>query len=92
MQAAQYIEYDSSFGEEEEQAKVMEVSCSLNNVICKLKLKNYKQAETMCTPKARGYMQSETSEGHRLEVGGSELSWFLTSYWELNIPWRVGVV
>ncbi|RVW30759.1 hypothetical protein CK203_077196 [Vitis vinifera] len=30
--AAQYIEYDSSFGEEEEQAKVLEVSCSLNNV------------------------------------------------------------
>ena len=41
MQAAQYIEYDSSFGEEEEQAKVLEVSCSLNNVVCKLKLKNY---------------------------------------------------
>ena len=47
MQAAQYIEYDSSFGEEEEQAKVLEVSCSLNNVVCKLKLKNYKQAENI---------------------------------------------
>ncbi|RVW64149.1 hypothetical protein CK203_052619 [Vitis vinifera] len=36
-----------------------------------------------------GYMQSPTSEGHSLEVGGSE---FLASYWELNISQRVGLV
>lgn len=48
--AAKYIEYDTSFGEEEKkQAKALKVSCNLNNAACKLKLKDYKQAEKLCT-------------------------------------------
>lgn len=50
MQAAKYIEYDTSFGEEEKkQAKALKVTCNLNNAACKLKLKDYKQAEKLCT-------------------------------------------
>ena len=50
MQAAKYIEYDSSFGEEEKkQAKTLKVTCNLNNAACKLKLKDYKEAEKLCT-------------------------------------------
>lgn len=49
-QAAKYIEYDSAFGEEEKkQAKALKVTCNLNNAACKLKLKDYKQAEKLCT-------------------------------------------
>lgn len=45
-----YIEYDSSFGEEEKkQAKTLKVACNLNNAACKLKLKDYKEAEKLCT-------------------------------------------
>lgn len=45
-----YIEYDTSFGEEEKkQAKAVKVACNLNNAACKLKLKDYKQAEKLCT-------------------------------------------
>ncbi|RZC02484.1 Peptidyl-prolyl cis-trans isomerase FKBP62 [Glycine soja] len=45
-----YIEYDSLFGEEEKkQAKTLKVSCNLNNAACKLKLKDYKEAEKLCT-------------------------------------------
>lgn len=45
-----YIEYDTSFGEEEKkQAKAAKVACNLNNAACKLKLKEYKQAEKLCT-------------------------------------------
>ncbi|XP_042476761.1 peptidyl-prolyl cis-trans isomerase FKBP62-like [Macadamia integrifolia] len=48
--AAKYIEYDSSFSEEEKkQAKALKVTCNLNNAACKLKLKDYKQAEKLCT-------------------------------------------
>ncbi|XP_028790519.1 peptidyl-prolyl cis-trans isomerase FKBP62 isoform X1 [Neltuma alba] len=48
--AAKYIEYDSSFSEEEKkQAKALKVACNLNNAACKLKLKNYKEAERLCT-------------------------------------------
>lgn len=48
--AAKYIEYDTSFGEEEKkQAKALKVTCNLNNAACKLKLKDYKQAEKLCT-------------------------------------------
>lgn len=48
--AAKYIEYDTSFGEEEKkQAKALKVSCNLNNAACKLKLKDYKQTEKLCT-------------------------------------------
>ncbi|KAK0590068.1 hypothetical protein LWI29_022313 [Acer saccharum] len=48
--AVKYIEYDSSFGEEEKkQAKALKVACNLNDAACKLKLKEYKQAEKLCT-------------------------------------------
>eukprot|EP00262_Sarcandra_glabra_P009970 TRINITY_DN24803_c0_g1_i1.p1 TRINITY_DN24803_c0_g1~~TRINITY_DN24803_c0_g1_i1.p1 ORF type:complete len:578 (+),score=186.24 TRINITY_DN24803_c0_g1_i1:148-1881(+) len=48
--AAKYIDYDTSFGEEEKkQAKALKVTCNLNNAACKLKLKDYKQAEKLCT-------------------------------------------
>ena len=50
MQAAKFIEYDSSFGEEEKkQAKALKVTCNLNNAACKLKLKDYKEAQKLCT-------------------------------------------
>lgn len=50
MQAVKYIEYDTSFGEEEKkQAKALKVACNLNNAACKLKLKDYKEAEKLCT-------------------------------------------
>lgn len=49
-QAVKYIEYDTSFGDEEKkQAKALKVACNLNNAACKLKLKDYKQAEKLCT-------------------------------------------
>lgn len=45
-----YIEYDSSFGEEEKKlAKTLKVACNLNNAACKLKLKDYKEAEKLST-------------------------------------------
>uniref|UniRef100_A0A2P2K2N8 peptidylprolyl isomerase n=1 Tax=Rhizophora mucronata TaxID=61149 RepID=A0A2P2K2N8_RHIMU len=48
--AVKSIEYDSSFGEDEKkQAKALKVACNLNNAACKLKLKDYKQAEKLCT-------------------------------------------
>ncbi|XP_022760051.1 peptidyl-prolyl cis-trans isomerase FKBP62-like, partial [Durio zibethinus] len=48
--AVKYIEYDSSLGEEEKkQAKALKVACNLNNAACQLKLKDYKQAEKLCT-------------------------------------------
>ncbi|KAJ6729029.1 PEPTIDYL-PROLYL CIS-TRANS ISOMERASE [Salix viminalis] len=48
--AVKYIEYDSSFSEEEKkQAKALKVACNLNDAACKLKLKDYKQAEKLCT-------------------------------------------
>lgn len=48
--AVKFIEYDTSFSDEEKkQAKVLKVSCNLNNAACKLKLKEYKQAEKLCT-------------------------------------------
>ncbi|KAL0460443.1 UNVERIFIED_CONTAM: Peptidyl-prolyl cis-trans isomerase FKBP65 [Sesamum latifolium] len=48
--AAKYIEYDTSFSEEEKkQSKVLKVTCNLNDAACKLKLKDYKQAEKLCT-------------------------------------------
>lgn len=48
--AAKYIEYDTNFGDEEKkQAKALKLSCNLNNAACKLKLKDYKQAEKLCT-------------------------------------------
>lgn len=48
--AAKYIEYDTSFSEEEKkQSKPLKVTCNLNNAACKLKLKDYTQAEKLCT-------------------------------------------
>lgn len=48
--AVKYIEYDSSFGEEEKKkAKALKVACNLNNAACKLKLKEYNEAEKLCT-------------------------------------------
>ncbi|XP_004149324.1 peptidyl-prolyl cis-trans isomerase FKBP62 [Cucumis sativus] len=48
--AVKFIEYDSSFSEEEKkQAKALKVACNLNNAACKLKLKLYNEAEKLCT-------------------------------------------
>nr|POE91608.1 peptidyl-prolyl cis-trans isomerase fkbp65 [Quercus suber] len=48
--AVRFIEYDSSFSDvEKQQAKVLKITCNLNNAACKLKLKDYKQAEKLCT-------------------------------------------
>ncbi|KAK4440980.1 Peptidyl-prolyl cis-trans isomerase FKBP65 [Sesamum alatum] len=48
--AAKYIEYDTSFTDEEKkQSKALKVTCNLNDAACKLKLKDYKQAEKLCT-------------------------------------------
>ncbi|GMI71837.1 hypothetical protein like AT5G48570 [Hibiscus trionum] len=48
--AVRFIDYDSSFSDEEKkQAKLLKVTCNLNNAACKLKLKDYKQAEKLCT-------------------------------------------
>uniref|UniRef100_A0A453BTM5 peptidylprolyl isomerase n=2 Tax=Aegilops tauschii subsp. strangulata TaxID=200361 RepID=A0A453BTM5_AEGTS len=47
--AAKYIEYDSSFSEDEKkQSKAVKISIKLNNAACKLKLKDYKEAEKLC--------------------------------------------
>ncbi|KAK7243875.1 hypothetical protein RIF29_38688 [Crotalaria pallida] len=49
-QAIKYIEYDTSFSEDEKkQAKALKVACNLNNATSKLKLKEYKEAEKLCT-------------------------------------------
>ncbi|KAL6188890.1 hypothetical protein ACLB2K_040281 [Fragaria x ananassa] len=48
--AVRYIEYDSSFSDDEkQQAKVLKITCNLNDAACKLKLKKYKEAEKLCT-------------------------------------------
>lgn len=48
--AVKFIEYDSTFSDEEkQQAKVLKITCNLNDAACKLKLKQYKQAEKLCT-------------------------------------------
>ncbi|XP_004290160.1 PREDICTED: peptidyl-prolyl cis-trans isomerase FKBP62 [Fragaria vesca subsp. vesca] len=48
--AVKYIEYDTAFAEEEKkQAKALKVACNLNDAASKLKLKEYKQAEKLCT-------------------------------------------
>ncbi|CAN1269315.1 Peptidyl-prolyl cis-trans isomerase FKBP65 [Linum perenne] len=48
--AVKYIDYDTSFSDEEKkQSKVLKVACNLNNAACKLKLKEYKAAEKLCT-------------------------------------------
>nr|GEW88632.1 ribonuclease H-like domain, reverse transcriptase, RNA-dependent DNA polymerase [Tanacetum cinerariifolium] len=48
--ALSFVEYDSAFSEDEkQQAKVLKISCNLNNAACKLKLRDYKQAVKLCT-------------------------------------------
>jgi FK506-binding protein 4/5 len=48
--AAKYIEYDTSFSEEEKKrSRALKITCNLNNAACKLKLKDYKQAEKLCS-------------------------------------------
>ncbi|XWS35213.1 hypothetical protein CRYUN_Cryun21dG0106800 [Craigia yunnanensis] len=48
--AVKFIEYDSFFSDEEkQQTKLLKVTCNLNNAACKLKLKDYKQPEKLCT-------------------------------------------
>ncbi|KAG5099400.1 hypothetical protein JHK82_044452 [Glycine max] len=48
--AVKFIEYDTAFSEEEKKSsKFLKVACNLNNAACKLKLKDYKQAEKLCT-------------------------------------------
>ncbi|CAK8578440.1 unnamed protein product [Lathyrus sativus] len=48
--AIKYIEYDSAFSDEEKQkAKLLKITCNLNDAACKLKLKDYKQTEKLCT-------------------------------------------
>jgi len=48
--AAKYIEYDSSFSEDEKkQSKALKISIKLNDAACKLRLKEYKEAEKLCT-------------------------------------------
>jgi peptidylprolyl isomerase len=45
-----FVEYDSSFSEEEKElSKPLNISCKLNNAACKLKLKDYKEAKELCT-------------------------------------------
>uniref|UniRef100_A0A2P2PIR3 peptidylprolyl isomerase n=1 Tax=Rhizophora mucronata TaxID=61149 RepID=A0A2P2PIR3_RHIMU len=48
--AVNFNEYDSSFSDDEkQQSKVLKITCKLNNAACKLKLKDYRQAEKLCT-------------------------------------------
>lgn len=48
--ASKFIEYDSSFSEEEKkQARALKISCYLNNAACKLKVKDFKEAAKLCT-------------------------------------------
>ncbi|KAL2652977.1 hypothetical protein R1flu_021105 [Riccia fluitans] len=48
--AAKLIEYDSGFDDEQKKrAKVLKVTCNLNNAACKLKLKDFKEAIKLAT-------------------------------------------
>ncbi|CAD6244552.1 unnamed protein product [Miscanthus lutarioriparius] len=48
--ALSFIEFDSSFSEEEKQlSKPLKISCKLNNAACKLRLNYYKEAKELCT-------------------------------------------
>ncbi|RRT81202.1 hypothetical protein GW17_00030630 [Ensete ventricosum] len=47
---AKLIEYDNSFSEEEKKlSTALKAICNLNNAACKLKLKDYKEAEKLCS-------------------------------------------
>ncbi|OVA20352.1 Peptidyl-prolyl cis-trans isomerase [Macleaya cordata] len=48
--AAKYVEFDSTFTEEQKKAgNFFKVSCNLNNASCKLKLKEFREAATLCS-------------------------------------------
>ncbi|XP_022979737.1 peptidyl-prolyl cis-trans isomerase FKBP62-like [Cucurbita maxima] len=48
--AVRYIEYDTSFNDEEkQQCKALKILCNLNNAACKLKVKDHRQAEKLCS-------------------------------------------
>ncbi|CAI0561169.1 unnamed protein product [Linum tenue] len=48
--AVKFVEYDTSFSDEEKkQSKALKVACNLNDAACKLKLKDYKAAEKLCS-------------------------------------------
>jgi FK506-binding protein 4/5 len=48
--AVKFIEYDTNFTDEEKsQAKALKVACNLNDAACKLKLKEYNEAQKLCT-------------------------------------------
>lgn len=48
--AVSFIEYESSFSDDEkQQAKLLKVTSNLNNAACKLKLKEYKEAAKLCS-------------------------------------------
>ncbi|XLS85408.1 hypothetical protein HN51_035574, partial [Arachis hypogaea] len=48
--AIKFIEYDTNFSiKEKKSAKDLKIACNLNDAACKLKLKDYKQAEKLCT-------------------------------------------
>lgn len=50
MQGVKYIEYDSTFDEEEKKkSKDLKIACNLNDAACKLKLKDYKEAAKLST-------------------------------------------
>lgn len=50
VQAVSFIEYESSFSDDEkQQAKLLKVTSNLNNAACKLKLKEYKEAAKLCS-------------------------------------------
>ncbi|KAG1331543.1 Peptidylprolyl isomerase [Cocos nucifera] len=56
--AAKFVEYDSSFSEEEKkQSRALKVACNLNNAAYKLKLKDFKQAEKLCTKECESPLQ-----------------------------------
>lgn len=44
-----YIEYVQDTDASAKEAKALKVVCNLNDAACKLKLKDYKQAEKLCT-------------------------------------------
>jgi peptidylprolyl isomerase len=50
LQGVKYIEYDSTFDEEEKKkSKDLKIACNLNDAACKLKLKDYKEAAKLST-------------------------------------------
>ncbi|KAF9610756.1 hypothetical protein IFM89_024612 [Coptis chinensis] len=99
--AGKFIEYDTNFSEEEKkQSKVLKVSCNLNNAACKLKLKDYKQAEKLCSKvlelestnvkalyrRAQGYIQLADLDLTALEIDPNNRAGY---YAWMHKSWRV---